>query len=186
VIEREINITLQFKMAIGEVSLNEIVFKLKEQRNPLMLQVLEKTLMNYDDLISERLSHTEIYPSKARKGLGRHIGKDDPQDRFCRGRKVRKRGYRKEPRKISTVFCALNLPIRTVACRRCGARYSPLLSALKIGPYARREMNFENEVMALESNSKEAKKENSGPLLGLANRGELSLWDALPTPLGRK
>jgi hypothetical protein len=112
-----------------------------------MLQVLEKILMNYDDLISERLSHTEIYPSKARKGLGRHRVKDDPLGRLCRGRKVYKRGYRQEPRKISTVFGKLNLPIRTVACRRCGARYSPLLNALKIGPYAQKEMNFENEVI---------------------------------------
>ena len=145
--ERDINITLRFKLSIGETNLNEIVYGLKEFRDSLMIQILEQILKSYDDLISERLSHTEVYPSKARRGLGRHICKDDPNGRFCRGRKVYKRGYRQEPRKIATVFGELILPIRTVACRRCGARYSPLLSALKIGAYARKEMNFENEVI---------------------------------------
>ena len=145
--ERDINITLRFKLSIGETNLNEIVYGLKEFRDGLMLQILEQILRSYDDLISDRLSHTEIYPSKARKGLGRHVCKDDPNGLFCRGRKVYKRGYRQEPRKIATVFGELVLAIRTVTCRRCGARYSPLLSALKIGAYARKEMNFENEVI---------------------------------------
>ena len=145
--EQEIHITLRFNLATGKVGLNEIVYRLKELRDPLMAKGLERILMSYDDLISQRLSQTKIYPSKARKGLGRHIRKGDPEGRFCRGRKVRKRGYRKEPRKISTVLGDLNLRIRTVECCTCGLRYSPLLSALKIGPYARREMNFEHEVI---------------------------------------
>lgn len=145
--KQEIHITLWFEVAIGKVGLNEIVYELKELGNPLMLKILEQILMSYDDLIAERLSQTKIYSTKARKGLGRHIRRSDPEGRFCRGRKVRKRGYRKEPRKISTVFGNLNLAIRTVECSKCGTRYSPLLSALKIGRYARREMNFEYEVI---------------------------------------
>jgi hypothetical protein len=61
--EQEIHITLRFNMAIGKVSLNEIVYKLKELRDPLMLRILEHILMGYDDLISERLSQTTIYPT---------------------------------------------------------------------------------------------------------------------------
>ena len=145
--EQYIHITLRYDLAIAKVNLNEIVYRLRELRDPLMLRILEQILMGYDSLLSERLSQTGIYPSKARKGLGRHIRKGDGEGRYCRGRKVRKRGYRKEPRKISTIFGALKLPIRAVACCRCGARYSPLLSALGIGRYARREMNFEHEVI---------------------------------------
>ena len=104
-----------------KVNLNEIVYRLRELRDPLMLRILEQILMGYDSLISERLSQTGIYPSKARKGLGRHIRKGDGEGRYCRGRKVRKRGYRKQPRKISTIFGDLRLPIRTV-----GLRYSLL------------------------------------------------------------
>jgi hypothetical protein len=147
VMEQEIHITLRFNLATGKVGLNEIVYELNELRDSLMLKVLEQILMGYDDRISERLSQTKIYPSKARKGLGRHISKGDPEGRFCRGRKVRKRGYRKEPRKISTVFGDLGLRVRTVECCKCGSRHTPLLSALKIGRYARREMNFEHEVI---------------------------------------
>ena len=70
--EQEIHITLRFNLATGKVGLNEIIYKLKELQDPLMLNILEEVLRGYDDLISERLSRTDIYPSKARKGLGRH------------------------------------------------------------------------------------------------------------------
>ncbi len=65
--EQKIIIALRFKLAIGDVSLNEIVFRLKE--------------------------------------------------------------------------------LRVVECCRCGAFYSLLLSALRVGRYARRESNFEQEVI---------------------------------------
>ena len=145
--EQEIHITLRFKLATGKANLNEIVYELKELRDPLMLRILEQILRSYDDLISERLSQTKIYDSKARKGLGRHVRKGDPEGRFCRGRKIRKRGYRSEPRRISTVFGKLNYPLRRGECCNCGALYSPLLSALQIGRYSRKEMNFEHEVI---------------------------------------
>jgi len=73
--EHKIHITLRYNMAIGKVNLNEIVYKLKELRDPLMLQILEHILRSYDDIIAERLSRTDLYPSKARKGLGRHVKK---------------------------------------------------------------------------------------------------------------
>jgi len=145
--EQEIHITLRYNLAIGNVNLDEIVYRLKELRDTLMLRVLKEVLQTYDDLIAQRLSRTDMYPSKARKGLGRHLRKDDPEGRFCRGRKVHKRGYRKKPRKISTVFGNLTLPMREVECCTCSARYSPLLSALQIGQYSHKEMNFEHEIV---------------------------------------
>ena len=145
--EQEIHITLRFNLANGKVGLNEIVYRLKELRDPLMLKILERVLLSYDDLISERLSLTDIYPSKARKGLGRHVRKGDPEERFCRGRKILKRGWRSRPRRFSTVFGKLDLQLRMAQCRTCGAFYSPLLSALRIGRYARRESNFEHNVI---------------------------------------
>ncbi len=53
--KREITITLQYGLATGKVNLNEIVYKLKEVRDPLMLWILEEILKSYDDLILERL-----------------------------------------------------------------------------------------------------------------------------------
>jgi len=145
--EQEIHITLRFNLATGKVGLNEIVYKLKELRDPLMLKILEQILMGYDDLISERLSRTDIYSSKARKGLGRHVRKGDSEERFCRGRKIRKRGYRSQSRQFSTVFGKFDLRLRMGECCNCGAFYSPLLNALKVGRYARKETNFEHEVI---------------------------------------
>jgi len=145
--EQEIHITLRFEMAIGKVNLNEIVYKLKELQNPLMLEILRNILMGYDDIISERLCRTDIFPSKARKGLGQHVRKGDSEDRFCGGRKLIKKGYRSKPRQISTVFGKLILPLRRGKCCTCGGIYSPLLSALKLDRYAHKESNFEHEVI---------------------------------------
>jgi hypothetical protein len=147
--EQQVHITLQFEIATGKVNLNEIVYRLDQIKNTVMLEVLKAILANYDDLIAQRLSRQGgvITPSKMRKGLGRHIRKDDPKNRFCHGRTIRKRGYRKRPRIISTVFGKLELPIRVAECCVCGTRYSPLLDALKVAPYSRKETNFEHEVI---------------------------------------
>jgi hypothetical protein len=146
VMEQDITITLRFKLTTGKVTLNEIVYKLKEFRESLMLKILEKILMGYDDLIVERLSRTDIYPSKARKGLGRHIRKGDCEDRYCRSRKAKKKGYRKRFREIKTVFGKLRIRVRVVECLGCGKRYSPLLNALGVGFFDRKESNFEQAV----------------------------------------
>jgi len=65
--EQEIHITLRFNLATGKVGLNEIIYKLKELQDPLMLKILEEILRGYDDLISERLSRTDKYPSTPAK-----------------------------------------------------------------------------------------------------------------------
>ena len=142
--KRHISITCDFDLAIGKVNLNEIVYKLKELKDSLMLRILEQILMSYDDLIMDRLTQTQIYPSKMRKGLGRHVRKDDAEERFCRGRKVYRRGHRN--RKIKTVFGCLDMEVRRAECLTCGARYSPLLNALQVAPYSRKETNVEHEV----------------------------------------
>jgi len=60
--EREITIALRFKLAIGDVTLNDIVYRLKVLRDDLMLRILAEILRGYDDLICERLTQTRIYP----------------------------------------------------------------------------------------------------------------------------
>ena len=142
--ERRVSITCDFDLAIGKVNLNEIVYKLKELKDSLMLRILEQILMSYDDLIIDRLTQTKIYPSKMRKGLGRHVRKDDADERFCRGRKVYRKGHRN--RKIKTVFGLLDMRVRRAECLTCGSRYSPLLNALQVTPYSRKETNVEHEV----------------------------------------
>jgi len=147
--EQQIHITLFFELATGKVNLNEIVYRLEELKNTLMLEILKTILTSYDDLVAERLSPQSgvMTPSKTRKGLGRHIRKGVPDRRFCHGRRIRKRGYRKHPRIISTVFGKLEFPLRVAECCTCGARHSPLLDTLKITPYSRQESNFEHEVI---------------------------------------
>ncbi len=128
-------------MAIGKVTLNEIVYKLKEFQNPLMLEILKNISMGYDDVISGRLSEPIFSPVRP------HFRKGDEEGRPCRGRKMRKKGYRSKARQISTVFGKLILPLRRGECCNCGAIYSPLLSALQLGRYAHKESNFEHEAI---------------------------------------
>ena len=117
--KRCVSITCEFDLAIGKVNLNEIVYRLNELKNSLMLRILREILMGYDDLISERLAETKIYPSKMRKGLGRHIRKDDAAKHFCRGRKINRRGYRN--RTVKTVFGSLAFRMRVAECLTCGS-----------------------------------------------------------------
>jgi hypothetical protein len=107
--KRCVSITCDFDLAIGKVNLNEIVYRLKELRDSLMIRILKEILVAYDDLILERLTQTKIYPGKMRKGLGRHVRKEDAEDRYCRGRKVYRRGCRN--RKIKTVFGLLDMRV---------------------------------------------------------------------------
>ena len=58
--EQQIYITLDYDLATGDVNLNEIVYRLKELKDRLMLTILEQILKSYDDLIAERLSRTDI------------------------------------------------------------------------------------------------------------------------------
>ena len=141
---KKMYITVQYEIAIGEVGLNEIVYRLKEIRDNLMLWILEEILRSYDEEISERL--TKPHTSKERKGLGRHRKKGEDDGCLCRGRKSVRDGSRSDPRKINTVFGCLRLPVRVVQCCKCGAKYVPLLHTLQIKPYAQKEMNFEYEV----------------------------------------
>lgn len=132
-----------YELTIGEVGLNEIVFKLKEIRDKIMLAILGEILKKYEDIVVEQLTGDDSGSDS--KGLRGHFLKGNREDR-CHGKKVKKRGFRSNARQIKTVFGKLRQRLRMVECQECGARYSPLLEALKIGRYARREMNLEHEV----------------------------------------
>jgi len=145
--KQEIHITLRFELATGKVNLNEIVYKLKQLRDPLMAKILEKILSGYDDLICERLNGT--YSTTERKGIGRHAKKKNPERGFCRGRKVGERYYQNYTRQFSMVFGEVSIPLSVDKCCQCQCItcHSPLVSVLKIGRYAYEESNFQHEVI---------------------------------------
>lgn len=98
-------------------------------------------------MIAERVSHHDevIPPSKIRKSLGRYNRKGDAKNRFCHGRRIRKRGYQPHPWVITSLFGRLKQSLLVAECCVCGARYSPLLDALKIASYSRKESNCQHE-----------------------------------------
>ena len=109
-VEQEIHVAPRFHLATGTVSLNEIVYRLQELRDPLMVPILEAILVGYDDLICERLS--ESCGSESREGLGRHVMREAADGRPCCCRRMRKREYCNAPRRIATVFGELDVPLR--------------------------------------------------------------------------
>ena len=85
--KRKISITLQYDLAIGKVNLNEIVYRLKEVRNPLMLRILEEIPKNY--YVSKPISAPKLLkaiqsliPGKANKNFSPATHDDDPSTTF--------------------------------------------------------------------------------------------------------
>jgi len=66
--EQETHITLRHNLAIGNVTLNESVYRLRKLGDALMIRVVKQVLQTYDDLITQRLSRSDVDPSKDRKG----------------------------------------------------------------------------------------------------------------------
>jgi hypothetical protein len=44
--EQQIHITLSFELATGKANLNEIVYRLEQLKNPLMLRIITRTSRN--------------------------------------------------------------------------------------------------------------------------------------------
>jgi hypothetical protein len=51
--EQEIHITLRYNLALGDVNLNEIIYRLNELKNLLMLRVTEKIVQDYLGLLGD-------------------------------------------------------------------------------------------------------------------------------------
>jgi hypothetical protein len=139
-----VTIQLDFEISIGKTSIDEIIFQLKENRDPLMLVVLSSILSVYEAEIVKRL--TEPRFPEERAGLGQHIRKGE-NSRTCGGRRMNPRGKRSRARRLSTVFGKWeHIPVE-VECRRCGKRFAPLFSALKMERWQQDESNLERQVL---------------------------------------
>jgi 2'-5' RNA ligase len=47
VMKQQIHITLQFDFAIGKVNLNEIVYRLEQLKDPMMIEILKTIVKSY-------------------------------------------------------------------------------------------------------------------------------------------
>jgi hypothetical protein len=140
----EVKIELGFNWEVGKLNLNEIVYRVDELADELLRQVVEQVAEAYQKGVVERLQPG--HPSPERGGLGRHALKGDP-GRLCRCRRVKLKGFRSAPRCINSKFGQLRIRLQVVECLGCGKRFSPLLDALGIEPYAGHEDVLENAVV---------------------------------------
>jgi hypothetical protein len=143
--DSKVEIELGFNWKVGKVNLNELVYRVDEQVPALVCQILEKLIEHYQQVVVERLSRP--HSSTERAGLGRHHRKGGAC-RFCWGRRVVKRGYRRSPRCINSKYGTLMVRLQEVECVLCGARFSPLLDALGLAPYERSDEVLEKEVIS--------------------------------------
>jgi hypothetical protein len=140
----KVQIELGFNWEVGKLNLNEIVYKVDEMADQLLRQVVEKLAEAYQEEVVERLRPG--HSSSERAGLGRHSLKG-AQNKPCSCRKVRLKGFRATPRCINGKFGQLRIRLQVVECLGCGKRFSPLLDALGIEPYAGHEDVLENAVV---------------------------------------
>ena len=140
----EVKIELGFNWEVGKLNLNEIVYRVDELADELLRQVVEQVAEAYQKVVVERLKPG--HPSPERGGLGRHVLKGD-SGRLCRCRRVKLKGFRSAPRCINSKFGQLRIRLQVVECLGCGKRFSPLLDALGIEPYAGHEDVLENAVV---------------------------------------
>lgn len=140
----EVKIELGFNWEVGKLNLNEMVYRVDELKDQLLLQVVEQLIEGYQAVVVERLRPG--HSSSDRSGLGRHALKGD-SEKMCGCRKVKRKGFRSAPRCIKSKFGQLRFRLQVVECLGCGKRFFPLLAALDIEPYAGHEDVLENAVI---------------------------------------
>lgn len=140
----EVQIDLGFNWEVGKLNLNEIVYRVDELADQILRQVVEKLAEAYQAVVVERLRPG--HASSERAGLGGHSLKGT-QNKPCRCRKVKLKGFRATPRCINSKFGQLRIRLQVVECLGCGKRFSPLLDALDIEPYAGHEDVLESAVV---------------------------------------
>ena len=91
----KVEIELGFKWEVGKVNLNELVYRVDKLAPEILTQLIEQLAMAYQEEVTERLMAG--HSSKERAGLGKHEVKAEA-GRLCRGRCVKKKGFRHHPR----------------------------------------------------------------------------------------
>ncbi|RKX38673.1 MAG: hypothetical protein DRP64_15340 [Verrucomicrobia bacterium] len=140
----KVQIELGFNWEMGKLGLNEIVYRVDGLADEVLKQIVQQLAEAYQEELVERLRPG--HPSSERTGLGRHEHKGEP-GKPCRCRKVKLKGFRPRPRCINSKFGQLRIKLQVVECLGCGKRFSPLLDALDIEPYAGHEDVLENAVV---------------------------------------
>ena len=142
--EMRAHIELGFNWEIGKVTLNELAYRIDEVIPQIATRLLEEVIHGYQKEVVERL--TPGHSSGERGGLGRHPGKGQ-EETLCRGRTIRRYGFRQHPRCIKSKYGMVQIRLQQVECLTCGKRYSPLLDALGIEPYQGHDEMLENAVL---------------------------------------
>ena len=137
-------IDMNFNWKIGKINLNELAYRVDKLIPNIAVQLMEHLIHAYQEEIVSRLKPG--YRSSARAGLGRHTRKGNIKT-LCRGRTVRRRGYRWHHRGIKSKYGTLWIRLQIVECLKCGKQYSPLLEALGIEPYQRHDDVIEEAVL---------------------------------------
>lgn len=137
-------ITLKFNWKIGKVTFNEITYKMDEAVRQIFSRMVEKLVEAYQGEVVNRLRPG--HSSSDRRFLGRHLKKGSKTE-LCKGRTVRRRGFRWSDRGLKSRYGDIWFRLQEVECLSCGRRYAPVLEALKIAPYQRHDEMVEQAVL---------------------------------------
>lgn len=139
----KVHIDLGCKWEVGKLNINELVYRVDELAPEILTQVIEQLVTAYQEEVTERL--LPGHGSRERSGLGKHEVKGE-EGRACRGRCVKKKGFRHHPRSIKSKYGMIRFRLQIVECLTCRKQYCPLLDAMKIEPYMGHEDVLEKTV----------------------------------------
>jgi hypothetical protein len=123
-------VTLEVNIDERGANVNEILHAVGEARHTVGVQLSRAVIEWQQQWVRDRLCAGD---RGAKKGLGSHRDKADPQRR-CRCRSFVKQGFRQEARRLITDIGQIEFAVGYVSCRRCGRKFAPILDVLGLRP----------------------------------------------------
>jgi hypothetical protein len=147
-VEIESTVKVKVKLPVSGASASELALAIAPVRNEIGRELMRRTMESAQETIVER----ERLPRRA----ARHGPWTDSAAR-CRCTSFTKQGWRRTRRRLRTCLGEVGFRVRTVRCRRCGAKYAPVLRFFDIEEKTRRLSDIERivaEVVSLETYGK--------------------------------
>jgi hypothetical protein len=130
-----VDLELEVKMEGDRTNANEVFLAAEEALREAEGQVVQKVVEAYQEQVVSTLCRAS--GRKAKKGLGGHEVKGDP-NRRCRHRRFRRAGYWSDRKFLYGPRNVVEFRPAMIECQGCGKRLTPILDALELEPYQRR------------------------------------------------
>lgn len=148
-IQIEMTVKVKVRVPLSGASADDLALGVRPVRDEIARELMRRTVESVQEVIVER----EPLPRRA----ARHGPWAKAGSARCRCTSFTKQGWRRTRRRLRTSLGEIDFRVRTVACRRCGVKYSPVLRFFGVEGRKRRLSDLERvvaEVVSLETYGK--------------------------------